>query len=57
MIGANRAADALKALDEKNDAAVRYVIDCATIPRAAERETAKPAERDAARDAPRSAAA
>ena len=57
VIGANRAADALKALDEKNDAAVRYVIDCATIPRAAARETAKPAERDAARDAARSAAA
>ena len=34
VIDAAKAADALKALDKKNDAAVRYVIDCATIPAA-----------------------
>ena len=40
VIDAAKAADALKALDKKNDAAVRYVIDCETIPKLAKRSAA-----------------
>ena len=40
VIDAAKAADALKALDKKNDAAVRYVIDCETIPKRAKRSAA-----------------
>ena len=40
VIDAAKAADALKALDKKNDAAVRYVIDCKTIPKRAKRSAA-----------------
>ena len=51
IIGADEAADALKALDKKNDAPVRYVIDCATISQAAKgtaKGTTKTAKRSAA---------
>lgn len=51
IIGADEAADALKALDKKNDAPVRYVIDCATISHAAKgtaKGTTKTAKRSAA---------
>jgi hypothetical protein len=34
VIGAGEVCDALKQLDEKMDAAARYVIDCSTIPKA-----------------------
>ena len=34
LIAAEEVSDALKQLDKKNDAATRFVIDCATIPRA-----------------------